>query len=76
MMHNHTAHAHSDREATDPTFVLSMGTTGRGRSRHGGGLAVLAQRSHRRLQVLEETVPDNGAAVLNHWDNEGIHDDS
>jgi hypothetical protein len=38
-------------------------------------LAVLARIGHiAAIQVLEATIPDNGAPVLNHWDNEEIHD--
>ena len=28
------------------------------------------------MQVLDATVQDNGAAVLDHWDNQAIYDDS
>jgi hypothetical protein len=43
----------------------------------GRALALLARTGHvAAIQVLEATVPDNGAAVLDHWDNEGIHDES
>jgi hypothetical protein len=50
------------------------GWPGRGGPPYGArALAVRAHRSHRRHRSPGGHVPGNGAAVLDHWDNQGIH---
>jgi hypothetical protein len=65
-------------EVTHPAFVLLDGDDQARRvTAWGRALAVLARTGHiAAIQVLEATVPDNGSAVFDHWDKEGIHDDS
>jgi hypothetical protein len=65
-------------EVTHPAFVLLDGDDQARRvTAWGRALAVLARTGHiAAIQVLEATVPDNGAEVFDHWEKEGIHDDS
>ena len=65
-------------EATHPAFVL-LGADDQTRrvTAWGRALALLARTGHiAAIQVLEATVPDNGAAVLDYWEDNGVHDGS
>jgi hypothetical protein len=77
----HDPHRHTlavTCEVRHPAFVLlDLDDQARRVTAWGRALAVLARTGHiAAIQVLEATVPDNGAAVLDHWEDAGIHDDS
>lgn len=63
---------------THPAFVLlDVDDQARRVTAWGRALAVLARTGHiAAIQVLEATVPDNGAAVLDHWADAGVRDES